>query len=343
MTTELSATAPSWNDTSTSVTFLDVVYHQDGYKMRLYVPPSSSSSSVVAGEREREEGEEEKNRLRPAVLDIHGGTWTNLDRTLDVVCNTALAHAGYVVAAIDFRMGPVHQHPAASDDIHTALDWLRHHAHQYRIDPQQMGVLGSSSGGHLALLAGLLPPPANNHHTKDNTTTTSRNNTAAEGNTSDTPPVPEAGVPPIQFIVALWPVADPYERYRYAQRVGRQDLITNTKGYFGTELAMKAASIPRILMSRTETSPLPPLLIVKPAEDANVPLDITFDLVRCYQKNDGYVEYCSFPKQPHAFGLTTSREEDSATDRMNQLIIHFIQRNTTTTATTTATATTSRE
>ena len=239
--------------------------------MRLYVPPSSSSSSsVVAGE--REEGEEEKNRLRPAVLDIHGGTWTNLDRTLDVVCNTALAHAGYVVAAIDFRMGPVHQHPAASDDIAIALDWLRHHAHQYRIDPQQIGLLGSSSGGHLALLAGLLPPPAH---------------------TSDTPPLPEAGVPPIQFIVALWPVADPYERYRYAQRVGSQDLITNTEGYFGTETAMKAASIPRILMSRTETSPLPPLLIIKPAEDANVPLDITFDLVRCYQKNDGYVEYCS--------------------------------------------------
>ena len=48
---------------------------------------SSSSSSSSSGQ------------LYPCILDLHGGIWNYNDRTLDAVCNTALAEAGFVLAA----------------------------------------------------------------------------------------------------------------------------------------------------------------------------------------------------------------------------------------------------
>jgi len=275
---------------SFEVTEEDYEYHPDGYQMRIYLPKEDNNRSTKV--------------LRPVVLDIHGGTWTTKDRTLDHVCNRALAEAGFVVAAIDFRLGPDHQFPASSQDIAVAFRWLHNeeNASKFRLDREQMGILGSSSGGHLALLAAIAPNTYNNVDAK-------------------TPP---SIIPAPKFVVALWPVSCPFQRYRYAKRVKREGLIQCHEDYFGTEQCMKDASIPRILMSgKYETKPkLPPLLLVVPGEDANVPLEINLDLLECWQKCDGELDYSFFPQQPHAFGLY----ESSETDRMNKVIIDFIQR-----------------
>jgi len=256
---------------------------KDETNIRIYLPPTNELDGI--------------DLLRPAILDVHGGAWTNRNLELDKFCNEALAAAGFIVAAIDFRMGPKHQHPAASQDVVTALQWLRNDetAKKYRIDPDKIGFLGSSSGGHLALLAGLIPNAY--HH-------------SGMSNMKIAPP---------KFIIALWPVSCPFQRYKYAKRINNKNLITWTEGYFGTEDLMQQASIPRVVIAN-EAESLPPLLIVQPGEDENVPFEITLDLMRSWQNRGGYLEYSFFPGMSHSFGCKNE------SPRMNNLIVEFAKR-----------------
>ena len=75
----------------------------------------------------------------PAVVDVHGGAWTRLDRTTGAVLGRGLAACGVVVVALDFRMGPDHKHPAASADVAAGLRWVRAHASRLGVDPARVG------------------------------------------------------------------------------------------------------------------------------------------------------------------------------------------------------------
>jgi len=231
--------------------------------------------------------------------------WNFNDRALDVVCNAALAEAGFVVAAIDFRQGPSHQHPVASQDAVKALQWLRREASRLHVDPERIGILGSSSGGHLAMYGGMTPNSELHRGT----------NSGSSSAVDDS-----ANFPP-KFVIALWPVSCPYQRYRYAKRAKIQRLIDAHDAYFGSEDAMREASVPR-LIAAGEAESLPPLLVVAPGEDGNVPLDIQMSLLRAYQERGGYIEYSYFPGLPHAFGL----KESPDTERMVELVIPFAKR-----------------
>ena len=115
---------------------------EDNLLVRIYRPPDSN------------EDESSPSRY-PAILDLHGGMWNYNDRALDAVCNAALAKAGFVVAAIDFRQGPAHQHPAASQDTIKALQWLRQEASRLQVDPERIGIIPTSPHGipahHIAI------------------------------------------------------------------------------------------------------------------------------------------------------------------------------------------------
>jgi len=54
--------------------------------------------------------------------------------------------------AINYRLAPKHKHPAQIEDCREALRWLQHHAQEYHIDTEKLGVWGYSAGGHLAAL-----------------------------------------------------------------------------------------------------------------------------------------------------------------------------------------------
>jgi acetyl esterase len=79
------------------------------------------------------------------VLFAHGGGWVmgDLD-THDGLCRHLVAATGWAVLAVEYRRAPEHPHPAAPEDFHTALDWLR------RTHPGPVALAGDSSGGHLA-------------------------------------------------------------------------------------------------------------------------------------------------------------------------------------------------
>lgn len=91
----------------------------------------------------------------PAVLCIHGGGFRAGKREgWDARCKQ-LAERGFVAATVTYRLAPKYQFPAAVHDVKAAVRWLRANADKYQIDPERIGVVGDSAGGHLAQFLGV--------------------------------------------------------------------------------------------------------------------------------------------------------------------------------------------
>jgi acetyl esterase/lipase len=90
---------------------------------------------------------------RPCVLVIHGGGWdSGSNRQIDNL-NYYLAHKGYHVAAINYRLAPAYCSPAPVEDLCDAVDLLKSRAGEFNINAHNLILLGRSAGGQVALLA----------------------------------------------------------------------------------------------------------------------------------------------------------------------------------------------
>jgi len=105
----------------------------------------------------------------PAVLIIHGGGWSGGDKGAAREQNIGgtLAKAGYVGASINYVLAKKQDSfaktlgevwPRNLHDCKTAVRWLRKNASKYRIDPDRIGVIGGSAGGHLTAMVALTAP-----------------------------------------------------------------------------------------------------------------------------------------------------------------------------------------
>jgi acetyl esterase/lipase len=90
-----------------------------------------------------------KGKNRPAVVVVHGGAWTIGDKSWFAQQGNQLAERGFVAFSINYRLAPAHTYPAAVEDVEAAVGWVRKHAKEYGVDPQRIGALGGSAGGHL--------------------------------------------------------------------------------------------------------------------------------------------------------------------------------------------------
>lgn len=92
----------------------------------------------------------------PVLVYFHGGGWVigDLD-THDVVCRTLCAGSGCAVVAVDYRMGPEHRFPAAVDDTHAAVRWVRAQAAALGLDGARLAIGGDSAGGNLAAVTAI--------------------------------------------------------------------------------------------------------------------------------------------------------------------------------------------
>ena len=84
-------------------------------------------------------------RVVPLVVFVHGGGW--IEGSRDRCPGQAFAARGYAVACIDYRLGDAAGCPEGS--VFPAQQ-----AMGYGLDPERIGVMGDSSGGHLAALLG---------------------------------------------------------------------------------------------------------------------------------------------------------------------------------------------
>lgn len=110
----------------------------------------TSPGSVQAADANRASG-----ARRPAILWLHGGGWRFGDRRQCPSLERYYAQRGYVMVSIDYRRSQEALFPAAVEDVKTAARWLKSQAGRYGIDPDRIGLWGSSAGGHLAALAAI--------------------------------------------------------------------------------------------------------------------------------------------------------------------------------------------
>lgn len=90
---------------------------------------------------------------KPAIVYFPGGGFTSADYEKFIEMRMALAKAGFVVAAAEYRTVP-DKFPALVVDGKAAVRFLRAHAAQFHIDPTRIGVLGDSAGGYLSQMVG---------------------------------------------------------------------------------------------------------------------------------------------------------------------------------------------
>jgi acetyl esterase len=177
------------------VQILDVTYRQDkdgAFPARVYMLESGGPF--------------------PALLDIHGGAWNVGGRTDNEMIDQYLAASGMVVVAIECRRAPTYPYPSQVVDVNYATRWLKAHAADFNAVSDGIGGLGASSGGHSLLLSAMRPGDAryNALHCSEEETTDAR----------------------LCYLVALWPVLDPYGRYGFAKENRRDFLAQATDAYF---------------------------------------------------------------------------------------------------------------
>ena len=212
----------------------------------------------------------------PLMVSLHGGAWCRESRMTDEAIHDALAKSGVAVASLDFRMPPAASYPGSMIDINYGIRWVKARAAQLGGHPERVGVMGTSSGGHQAMLTAMRP--------RD-----SRYASLALAGGGDAS---------VRCAVLLWPVIDPLGRYRYAKELKAAgppypDVVDRVlpahDQYWQTEEAM-AEGNPVMALERSERVDMPPVLYIQATTDAAHPRPHLDRFVAAYRKAGGSVE-----------------------------------------------------
>ena len=93
--------------------------------------------------------------LRPLVIFVHGGGFTAGVRSSVARYVSSYTSAGFIIATIDYRLAREAPFPAAPIDVLTAVRYFRANASRWNLDPNRIGLFGTSAGGHLAVFPAL--------------------------------------------------------------------------------------------------------------------------------------------------------------------------------------------
>lgn len=93
-----------------------------------------------------------------AIFVVSGG-WFSAHEAINQAFIQPLLDRGYTVFAVCHGSQPKFQIPEILTDMHRAVRYIRHHAADYGIDPNQLGIMGGSAGGHLSLMQGTAGVP----------------------------------------------------------------------------------------------------------------------------------------------------------------------------------------
>jgi len=97
--------------------------------------------------------------LVPGCLALFGGAFRigGIDYpSTDAGYRRRAADSGVAIAAVDYALAPEHRYPTQVQQAYAALVWLFEHATEVGIDPERIGIMGTSAGGNLAAAATLL-------------------------------------------------------------------------------------------------------------------------------------------------------------------------------------------
>jgi acetyl esterase/lipase len=224
-----------------------------------------------------------------AVVEVHGGGWTSGDRTSNEPIARHLSANGIAVLSLDFRMPPQAAYPVTLTDVTAGLRWMKAHAPDVGTVAGRVGLLGTSSGGHLALLAALKP----------------RDERYAGK------PAPGEPDGTVGFAVLGWPVSDPLARYHAVRERANTRLIEAHHAFWADEAAMAEGS-PYDIVVRGDAQNMPSLLILQGMNDDNLTPDMQHRFIDAYRAKGGNAELVLFDGEPHSF---IGRDPASAASR----------------------------
>lgn len=92
------------------------------------------------------------NSPAPAIVEFPGGAWRICNKSVDDA--RLYAEYGFVGVSVEYRTSDIAIFPAAVHDCKAAIRFLRAHAKEYNINPDRIGVTGTSAGAYFAVLLG---------------------------------------------------------------------------------------------------------------------------------------------------------------------------------------------
>ena len=225
----------------------------------------------------------------PMLLSIHGGAWTDKDHTDYESTSTPLAATGLVVAAIGQRVGEGFPYPLQLQDINYGFRWVKAHASDFNGDPDTVGGIGYSSGGHTLPLAAMRP---------------------------DDPrysALPLEGSSPADarfaYVISCWPVIEPYFRYEIAREKGNTDLMEKHHIFFQGDEAMHESTPLNIIQSGEKVT-LPPALVMHGTADDVMPIDASERFVAAYNGAGGKAQLVPWQGKGHGWARAAGPEVD---------------------------------
>jgi acetyl esterase/lipase len=227
----------------------------------------------------------------PVLLQIHGGAWmVGNKRTQGRPLMNAMARAGWVCVAPNYRLSPRSKWPDHLVDCKLALRWVREHVAEYGGDPARVVVTGGSAGGHLAAMVAL-----------------------TAGDASFQPGFEDVDTSVIGC-AAMYGAYDLGELFSSPRRIGK---------WVGGQTGTFVMGVP--LRGHTEqyeaASPLhrvhagaPPFLVVHGTVDNLVPVAQARRLTASLRSVGAQVCYVELPGAPHAFDVFHSTWADGVVD-----------------------------
>jgi len=209
----------------------------------------------------------------PAVVEAHGGAWTSGARNNNDAINRAVASGGVVVAALEFRNPPEATYPGSVQDVNFGIRWLKSRAAQFSARADWVGTMGTSSGGHLAVLAALKPLDPRYRAIE------------RPGITAD------ARVP---YVVVLWPVICPLGRYRVwtapeninrASPRGGNPALSQMKYWLNEEAMAEGSAV--LALERGDAVALPHILYLQDPADPMHPAGLMEQFIRNFRARGG--------------------------------------------------------
>ena len=95
---------------------------------------------------------------RPAIVVVHGGGWRKGRPESVRGFGELLSQAGFACLLASYRPSMEAPWPAQIEDVKCAIRFLRANAASLGVDSGRIGIVGDSSGGHLALMAAVSSP-----------------------------------------------------------------------------------------------------------------------------------------------------------------------------------------
>lgn len=244
----------------------------------------------------------------PVLLDLHGGAWSRKDRYANEPMARAVAASGMLVVSPDLRLSNEAPYPASVQDANYAIRWLKHKSKEWNGDPANFGVLGSSSGGHIAQLLAMRQHDARY---------------AAI-------PLPEA--PHIDatfsYVATRSPISNPVTRRAQAEKKGNKEMMKKSDTFFSAPDSIHEGN-PHEILERKEKVTLLPMLIMQGGEDDNVIPVIQERFAAAYRAAGGECQLEIFPGCEHEWTAVPGPDADRSHEMVKAFIakqLHTLQK-----------------